>query len=202
VCRFTCRVRFATNEDMASAVLRRSGVGDFRGPPSNPARDETGLSFFDAASAPGNKTTYTYVLMREVAVLDREAGQIIPSEDKPLVGMTKWDRMEIDQRPGLYYVNTQQSGTPPKNALLLGPFEKHLDALLRTQKVSNYMEENYRDGAWLSYGTVRLGTTPEAAPRGKLNDVLLTAQERASLPGAVPVDPDALETEDTPHPTL
>ncbi len=183
-------VRFATGDEMASAVLRRGGMADFRGPPSKAVRTETGLSFFEAVSAPGNQTTYTYMLVREVAVLDREAGQIVPSEGKPLVGMTKWDRMEVDQRPGLYYVNARQEGNPPKDALLLGPFEKHLDALLRTQKASNYVAENNRDGVWLSYGTVRLDTTPEAAPRGKLNGVLLTRQERDSLPGAEQIEHD------------
>ena len=183
-------VRFATDDEMASAVLRRGGMADFRGPPSKAVRTETGLSFFEAVSAPGNQTTYTYMLMREVAVLDREAGLIVPSEGKPLVGMTKWDRMEVDQRPGLYYVNARQEGNPPKDALLLGPFEKHLDALLRTQKASNYVAENHRDGVWFSYGTVRLDTTPEAAPRGKLNGVLLTRQERDGLPGAEQIEHD------------
>lgn len=178
-------VRYATDDEMASAVLRRGGTADFRGPPSKAVRTETGLSFFEAVSAPGNRTTDTYMLMREVAVLDRETGQIVPSEGKPLVGMTKWDRMEVDQRPGLYYVNARQEGNPPKDALLLGPFEKHLDALLRTQKVSNYVAENYRDGVWFSYGTVRLDTTPEAAPRGKLNAALLSADEQAALPGSL-----------------
>lgn len=183
-------VRFATDDEMVSAVLRRGGMADFRGPPSKAVRTETGLSFFEAVSAPGNQTTYTYMLMREVAVLDREAGLIVPSEGKPLVGMTKWDRMEVDQRPGLYYVNARQEGSPPKDALLLGPFEKHLDALLRTQKASNYVAENHRDGVWFSYGTVRLDTTPEAAPRGKLNGVLLTRQERDGLPGAEQIEHD------------
>jgi hypothetical protein len=183
-------VRFATDDEMSSAVLRRGGMADFRGPPSKAVRTETGLSFFEAASAPGNQSTYTYMLMREVAMLDREAGQIVPSDGKPLVGMTKWDRMEVDQRPGLYYVNARQEGNPPKDALLLGPFEKHLDALLRTQKASNYVADNHRDGVWFSYGTVRLDTTPEAAPRGKLNGVLLTRQERDSLPGSEQVEHD------------
>ena len=43
-------VRYATDDEMASAVLRRGGMADFRGPPSKAVRTETGLSFFEAVN--------------------------------------------------------------------------------------------------------------------------------------------------------
>lgn len=175
-------VRFASNEEMQNVVLRRGGMDDFTGPVSKAVRTDTGLSFFEASSAPGNKSTYTYMLMREVGVMDRNQRCLVPSEAGQLVGMTKWDRMEIDQQPGLYYVNARKDGTQ-ENALLLGPFEKHIDALLRTQQVSEHVSERYSEGGWYSYGTARLDVAAETAPRGKLNDMLLTEEERRVLPG-------------------
>jgi hypothetical protein len=191
-------VRFGTEAEMASAVLRRDGIGDFRGTLSKAVRTETGLSFFEATSAPGNQTTYTYLLMREVAVLDRASGKLLPSEDKPRVGMTKWDRVEVDQRPGFYYVNAHQNGNPPKDALLLGPFGKHLDALLCTEKASNYVVKNFHGGIWFSFGTARLDTTVDEAPRGRFNAELLTPEEQALLLVAAPkVSPESVVFDET-----
>lgn len=176
-------VRYGTSADCMAAVLRRSGLHDFAGPISRTVRTDDGLSFFDGISAPGNSTTYTYMLMREVGILDRANGQFIASEEKQLIGMTKWDRTEVDQRPGLYYVNAQKDGETKENALLLGPFPSHIDALLKVHAASNHVANLNSDGVWLSYGTVKVDTTADEAPRGRLNDVLLAAHERAALPG-------------------
>lgn len=180
-------VRFATNAEAATAILRRDDMADFQGPVSKAVCTDTGLSFFEGISAPGNRSTYTYMLMREVGVMDRAQRRVVPSETGQLIGMTKWDRMEIDQQPGLYYVNARKDGDRAKNALLLGPFEHHLDALLRTQQVSDHVAAQYTEGVWYSFGTARLDVAPEDAPRGKLNDMLLNEEERLALAGATPV---------------
>lgn len=193
-------VRFATNEDCWGAVLRRGGLDDFYGPISKAVRTDDGLSFFDGISAPGNKTTYTYMLMREVGVLDRANGQFIPSEEKQLIGMTKWDRTEVDQRPGLYYVNAQKDGETEKNALLLGPFPSHIDALLKVRAASTHVANQNPDGVWLSYGTVKVDMAADEAPRGRLNEALLSEQERALLPGTQHPPATADATSDSMEP--
>lgn len=177
-------VRFATDEELRSATLRRAGVVEFRGLPANIQRTESGLSYFDALSAPGNQTRYTYLLLREVAVVDRATADVTPIAHGRLVGMTHWDRMEVDQRPGLYFVNIMKNGARGPSAQLLGPFERHLDALLRTHQVSRHVQDRYSDAVWCSYGTVRLDCDAADAPRGKLNAVFLSADEQARLPGA------------------
>lgn len=190
-------VRFATDEEIWSATLRRAGMAEFRGLPANIQRTESGLSYFDAISAPGNQTRYTYLLLREVAVVNRATSEVTPSATGRLVGMTQWDRMEVDQRPGLYYVNIMKNGDRGPSAQLLGPFDRHLDALLRTHQVSRHVQDHYTDAVWCTYGTVRLDCDAADAPRGKLNAVFLSAQEQARLPGAevVPEGEGALEDE-------
>lgn len=195
-------VRFATDEELRSATLRRTGVAEFRGLPANIQRAESGLSYFDAISAPGNQTRYTYLLLREVAVVDRATAGVTPIANGRLVGMTQWDRMDVDQRPGLYYVNIMKNDARGPSAQLLGPFERHLDALLRTHQVSRHVQDCYSDAVWCSYGTVRLDCDAADAPRGKLNAVFLSAEEQARLPGAEAVleGEGALEDESTHAP--
>lgn len=187
-------VRFATGDQVGSAVLRRDEVGEFKGGAIKAVCTEAGMTFFDAVSAPGNQTTYTYMLLREVSTVNRASREVTPVAHGQCVGLTVWDRVSVDQRPGMYYVTARKEGNPPQEALLLGPFSQHLDAMLANNMASRHVIDTVRDGFDYSYGTVRLDVDADAAPVGRFNDVLLSEQERRALPGGGAREPDSDST--------
>lgn len=73
---------------------------------------------------------------------------------------------KIDNRPGNYYVSVISG---PKRALVWGPFNTHLAALLRVERVRHDLPKivgDY-DSGFFGYGTARMD--PGAAPLGRMN---------------------------------
>lgn len=85
---------------------------------------------------------------------------------------------DADAKPGHYYVSVTSRG---RVALALGPFTQrgygrdgHARALGYVRRVRRYVQahDHSADEPWYGYGTARLDLY-DAAPAGKLNDVLL-----------------------------
>jgi hypothetical protein len=94
--------------------------------------------------------------------------QFEPDLFDPIVGMdplvTEWGMP--DTKPGAYYVSIR--GRSKETALVLGPFQDHLDALAWTSHAWRKFHELYpRDTAFAQYGTCRLDE-PDA-PSGLFN---------------------------------
>ena len=169
-------------------LLRRDEVGTFPEPREVDVAFHEGKYFAEAISAPGNQTTYPYMLMKKVGALNRQSGEIVAvdEESTQLVGATKWDLMKVDQRVGNYYVTMRRDDG--KSVSLLGPFLRHVDALLRVQSARNHVIDSIAGATWFSFGTARVDAE-KMAPAGKLNGVLLSEVERHSL--LSPLTPDA-----------
>ncbi len=184
------------NAKGVTVTLLRTGLQPFPSSVSSIKSCE-GRCFVGAASAPGNQSTYTYLLLREAAVFERATGEITPSENPggQLFGMMVQDRYDVDPSPGLYYVSARNDAG--KTALLLGPYPRHLDALLMVGRASSYLIDRSPEATWLYYGTLRLGDVGSEMPEGKLNEHVLSAQEQAKLltcnEGLSPDDGEDLE---------
>jgi len=74
------------------------------------------------------------------------------------------DPQEPDTKPGPYYVSVTDG---PQFAVLLGPFEKHKDALDRVEDVRAKAIELDPFAHFYSFGTVRM--KPSYLKPGKLN---------------------------------
>lgn len=178
---------------VGNVLLRRDEVGEFDSGPVAVIDGGDGARYVTARSAPGNQTTYTYMLLQEVGAVDRHSwGYAVRDGDRPLVGLTQWDRYEVDPAPGLFYAavhgaTESRNGKPKNTALLLGPFEHHIEALMNVQCAKSEGLSRYdalTRQLMSSFGTVRLDVPVEQAPRGKLNAELLSEQQLLALPGA------------------
>lgn len=174
-------------ESAKGVVLRRDEVGSFTEPRELPVERHEGRCFIEAISAPGNQSTYPYMLMREVGWIDRSTGEFKSVAPGELIGATKWDLMTFDQRPGGYFVTMRRDDG--KSVALLGPFIRHIDALLRIQAAKNYVVDTVEGATWFHYGTSRVDGSMPSAPAGKLNGLLLSNDEKGRL--LSPVAPDA-----------
>jgi hypothetical protein len=180
-------------DQVREVVLQRDGLDPFVSRDVE-VRRANSHCFVDAAAAPGGQITYEYMLLREMGVLDCETRTFAPSPKTCFIGMTAWDRMEVDCEPGMYYVSARNDSG--NTAYLLGPFEKHIDALARVRQASLCAINLNPIATWFRYGTVRWNGTVDDAPRAKLNDHILSRAEMELL-----VQPDrAPPTDDSPSP--
>ena len=158
-------------------MLTREGIEPF--PVVNPkvSKREDGVCFIQAPCGRNDRSTYRYMLLQETATVDRVSREIIPSAPgMPLVGLTQWDRVEVDPRAGLYFVDCKN--TKEETALLLGPFSRHVDALLSVDRASNFVKSKFAEGVWWAYGTLRIEPGMETSGYwGKLNEAMMTKDE-------------------------
>ena len=190
-------IRLEPGETHAEYVtLVRDGLQPFDVGRSKVTERE-GRCFIEALSAPGNQLTYTYMLMRPVAEVDRETCSIrqLPLATA-IAGITHWDRYEVDQQPGRYFTTMRNDNG--QTAYLLGPFRQHIDAVLLTDRARKHVVETHTDGCWFHYGTARLADSPSSPLQGKLNDTLLTHEEQERLL----VRPVVLQCDAAPVPAL
>jgi hypothetical protein len=154
-------------------------------PPNQPAvvapratsRRADGCMLVEAQSAPGSQVWYDYLLLKEVATVDRATGDVTPLQRGGTIGVTPSDCLEVAPNPGLFYVTAHSDAGM---AFLLGPFTRHIDALLRVARVSAHLRDAIPAAQWWAYGTSRLN--PEADQRaGRLNVELLSAEEAVLL---------------------
>lgn len=166
--------------------LRRDGIRPFHDAGRKIAW-RAGIPYVDAMSAPGNQSTYTYMLLEEVGKVDRETLRFSPVGPgaRKFFGMTQWDRYAVDQKPGRYFVTARNEAG--KTACLLGPFARHIEALVMVDRARNLVPEKFGpDAWWLSYGTVRVDMSqPNDPVRGKLNDDLLSPEQLAGVEALV-----------------
>lgn len=161
-----------------AVTILRDGIRPFAAEAGS-IRQADGKCYAEADSAPGNQSTYTYMLLRQVATFNRATGRIDQASSDDVVGMTAHDRFEVDLAPGLYYVSARNDSGGA--ALLLGPYAHHLQALTMVGRASSYLVARSPEAIWLHYGTARRDDAVEDAPQGKLNAVVLSDEEKAAL---------------------
>lgn len=154
-------------------------------PPNNPcvvsvrSLVREGDSFVaEAQAGPGSQVWYRFALLKEIAAFDRASGQITPFRNGAMFGILPADSLEVSPDPGLYYVTAQNDDG--KTAFLLGPFARHIDALLRVARASMHLRNALPAAAWYRFGTSRIAG-PAERQEGRLNVEVLTADELALL---------------------
>lgn len=136
---------------------------------------ENGCVMVGAQAAPGSQVRYQFQLLKEIAAFDRASGAITAFRNGAAFGVLPADLLEVSPDPGLYYVTAQNDDG--KTAFLLGPFERHIDALLLVGRVSKHVRDMLPEAAWYRFGTSRTVDRLEA----RLNAEILTPDERTLL---------------------
>lgn len=140
---------------------------------------EDGVVYADGLSAPGNQTRYSYLLLERWGLFRQGDSTVEHAPVDGLWGMTKWDACTVDARPGLYYVTAQDDRG--RAAFLLGPFVRHLDALVRVQRAKAAALGRAPEAFWWKFGTSRVEPGAHDARVGVMNDVVLTPAETGIL---------------------
>ncbi len=78
-----------------------------------------------------------------------------------------FDDQKIDHRPGHYYVSIIDGS---RSSLLLGPFPRHMTALLKVSAVRRKAVEIDAKAHFYAFGTARV-PAEDTAPIGRLNDL-------------------------------
>lgn len=183
--------RFSAFEALDDSAGPPSAVLSILRPPNDPlmvavtaSRYENGLLLVEAPPTPGSQLRYEYALLKEVAKVDRRTGEIEPLRNGRVFGVLPQDARDLCQEPGAYYVTAIDD---KKVAYLLGPFNRHIDALLRVSRASSHLRDKVPAAAWWAFGTSRIASGADR-PEGRLNAEVLTDEELSLLTPPAPVE--------------
>lgn len=165
--------------DLAPVIIVRPPNSPYSGVPRSVSVKE-GVCRIEALCAASSQVWEQFVLLREVASYNCETRELTHFNPRACstVAMLDRDITTVDSAPGWYYVTARNDSG--RAAFLLGPYEQHIDALLMVSRASVHLRDKLPDAAWYAYGTARVAMEG-VPPKARLNDEILTPQERELL---------------------
>ena len=169
--------------------------GEFRAPVRERLRTpiqegKTGLYFVKAAAHQGAQTAYDYALLVPFATIDTTTHEItaLPawSPGEPVIGLTQWDVTLCDTRNGHFYVSATEDRGRRRTVPAVGPFSRHIDALLLVDAAWKHFVGEVNQGRTAEMpglvGTINLRLDPgQDYPAGLLNAALIKNTQRKLL---------------------
>lgn len=151
---------------------------------------KTGLYFVKASAYQGAQTAYDYALLVPFATIDTATHEIaaLPawSPGEPVIGLTQWDVTLCDTRNGHFYVSATEDRGRRRTVPAVGPFSRHIDALLMVDVAWKHFVSEANHGRIAEMpglvGTINLRLEPgQDYPAGLLNAALIKNTQRKLL---------------------